>query len=108
MAIRKRIWTSSDKERQAWIVDYYATSPRTGKRSRIVRQFKSAKEARDFEAKARVEKKAGKHVAEPLPEVSDAIELWTCRCGKTLLPIDFKSHTCEAGPSPFHVMEKTS
>lgn len=81
MAIRKRTWTSKGKKKQAkkqaWIVDYYATSPRTGERSRIVKQFKTEEEAKDFDAQTHVEKKQGMHVAaSDNLTVREAAELW--------------------------------
>ena len=39
--------------------------------------------------------------------MDETVELWTCRCGKTLLPTGFPGHICEPGPSPFHIVDFT-
>jgi integrase len=73
MAIRKRIWTTTQGERrEAWVVDYVDQH-----RHRHIRTFERRKDADDYRASVRVDVKAGVHTAPSKSiTVAQAAEDW--------------------------------
>jgi integrase len=72
MAIRQRTWEWKGKQRSAWIVDYFDL-----KRKRRLKTFRTKKEAEDFNATTRIDKKRGTHVADSDSiTIAEAGALW--------------------------------
>lgn len=77
MSVRKRQWiTGQGENREAWVVEY---TDAIGKRRR--KTFKRKKEADAYDAKVRVDVRAGVHVADSASvTVAEAADLWLDAC----------------------------
>ena len=72
MGIRQRTWTWKDKEKSAWVVEYFDL-----KRKRRLKTFKTQRAAKDWAAETRVSIKRGTHIVDnDTVTVAEAGEFW--------------------------------
>ena len=89
-SIRKRTWTTQQgAEREAWIVDYFAVDPATGKNVRRQKSFATQKAAKAWSINAMHEVQQGTHTPVSISKtVSEAWELWIEDCGSGDKPLE--------------------
>jgi integrase len=72
MSVRKRIWTNSEGEQEAWIVDYVDQAG-----TRAIKTFKKKKDADAYHDSVRTDVRAGVHVSPSKSiTVKEAADLW--------------------------------
>jgi integrase len=76
--VRKRTWTTTKgKERTAFVVDYFAPDPVTGKPKRRLETFKREKDAKTYLTKMSTEVAAGVHIPERESiTLAEAAQIW--------------------------------
>ena len=81
MAVRKRTWKTAGSTSEAWVVDYRAHDPLTGKVSRHWETYEKKRDADAREAQIKKDTRKGTHIAlSASVSIRDAAETFLDRC----------------------------